>query len=167
MTHIFIFDIRSSCTYLLFKSNIFVLLSVYLLVKHDFWQSKYVFVHVSIIIWKQTIESNIANFISQQNFVDQILISKSSYQRISISFFTRLLKSIHLFIARLWYAKLNKHSHFQKIDFETSNSDFKIFFEISIFSQLTSAFESSICFENFSKSYLVAQQINNCFLFRW
>ena len=33
----FIFDIRSFCTYLLFKSNIFVLLFVTLLVRHDFW----------------------------------------------------------------------------------------------------------------------------------
>ena len=80
--------------------------------------------------------------ISQQNFVDQIsniwIINESRFFS-----FTRLFRSIHLFIARLWYAKLNKDSY--SFLFSKSISKSHIKFQNR---HRNSTFESFLTFEN-------------------
>ena len=87
-------------------------------------QSGYVFVHVSIIVWSRQLDWALRT--PQQSFVDQNQISESST---NFDFFILHVYSDHYiyFIARLWYARLKKHSHsLSESRFRNFKSDLRI-----------------------------------------
>ena len=101
----------------------------------------------------------IEHCISQQNFVDQILVSKSSINEFRFFFYT-FIQIITFILSLVCDTRNKKNIHI----FKKSISKSYIRFQNR---HRDSTFESFLTFENSSEFYLIFYEINICFLFRW